>query len=338
MRALREFSSRHGMAVVLLMLFVFFALSTDAFLSQQNLTNVLRQVAMLGIAAVGMTMVILTGGIDLSVGSTVALVDVVAAVAMTSLGLDIYSAGLLAILAGCAVGLVNGLAVTVFAIPPLIATLASLTAVRGFAYITTGGLPIFGFPPAFSYLGRGMAGPVPVPVIVMFVVLLLGWTVLNRTRYGRRIYAIGGNTEAARLSGISVGRTLVLTYVLAGLFTALAGLILLSRLNSAQPNVATGFEMDVITAVVLGGISISGGEGRFSGVIFGIFIIGILSNGMILLNVQDYWQLVIKGAVLFTAVGLDQYNSRLNARSAQRAQAAATTEARPTVTATAIRS
>lgn len=335
MSLFRGFASRYGMAVVLIALFVVFSLSTDAFLTQQNLTNVLRQIAILGIVSVGMTLVVLTGGIDLSVGSTLALVGVVTATGMTAFGLDMYSACLLGIGVGALVGLVNGVAVSVFAISPLIATLATLTAVRGLAYITTGGLPVFGFPPEFAYLGRGMIGFVPVPVVIMFVVLVIGWLLLNRTRYGRHLYAIGGNAEAARLSGISVKFTLLVTYVAAGVFTGLGGVIMLSRLNSGQPNVATGFEMDVITAVVLGGISIAGGEGRFSGVIFGIFIIGILSNGMILLNVQDYWQLVIKGAVLLTAVGLDKYSSALSARAAQRAQAAAMMERRPEAAATA---
>jgi ribose transport system permease protein len=322
MTNVRSIVSRYGMAVVLLILIVFFSLTTDAFLSQQNVTNVLRQIAMLGIASVGMALVVLTGGIDLSVGSVIALVGVVVALAMTALGLNIYVACLLGLAVGAAVGLINGLAVTVFSIPPLIATLAMLTAVRGACYILSGGLPIFGFPPEFAVFGRGMIGFLPVSVLTMIVILAVGWVLLNRTRYGRYLYAIGGNQEAARLSGISVGFNLVVTYVLAGIFSAIAGIIMLSRLNSAQPNVATGFEMDVITAVVLGGISISGGEGRFTGVIFGILIIGVLSNGMILLNVQDYWQLVIKGAVLMLAVGLDRYYARLSKLNAQKAQAA----------------
>ncbi|CTQ55626.1 Ribose transport system permease protein RbsC [Roseibium album] len=319
---LQSFVTKYGMAVVLVGLIVFFSIFSEFFLTQQNLTNVFRQVAMLGIATVGMTLVVLTGGIDLSVGSTIALVGVVVAIAMTALGLDIYSAGALGLVVGATVGLINGTAVAIFSIPPLIATLAMLTAVRGVAYILTGGLPVYGFPKEFSYLGRGMVGYVPVPVTIMFAVIIIGWLILNRTRYGRFIYAIGGNLEAARLSGIPVKFNLIITYVIAGVFSAIAGIIMLSRLNSAQPNVATGFEMDVITAVVLGGISISGGEGRFTGVVFGIFVIGVLSNGMILLNVQDYWQLVIKGMVLMLAVGLDQYYTRLSHRAAQRVQAA----------------
>jgi ribose transport system permease protein len=330
MKNLNKFASRYGMAVVLVGLIVYFSIASEYFLTQQNLTNVLRQIAMLGIAAVGMTLVVLTGGIDLSVGSTIAFVGVVAASCMTTLGLDMYTASALGILTGALIGAINGIAVSVFAIPALIATLATLTAVRGFAFILTGGIPIFGFPEAFSYLGRGMIGPVPLPVLTMFIAFTIGWIILNRMKFGRFLYAIGGNREAARLSGISVGRTLMITYVIAGAFSGVAGVIMLSRLNSAQPNVANAFEMDVITAVVLGGVSIAGGEGRFTGVIFGVFIIGVLGNGMVLLNVQDYWQLVVKGAVLLAAVGLDQYYTRFGRRLATGKQSDAMTGAAAT--------
>lgn len=321
-----RFVSKYGMAVVLIALIVFFSLSSQYFLTEQNLTNVLRQVAMLGIASVGMTIVVLTGGIDLSVGSAMALVGVVTASCMTTFGLDIYTASLIGIGTGAAIGAVNGIAVTVFSIPALIATLATLTAVRGVAFILTGGIPIFGFPPEFSVIGRGAIGIIPIPVLTMFAVFVIGWLILNRTQFGRYLYAIGGNREAARLSGISVGKTLMAAYILAGTFSGVAGVIMLSRLNSAQPNVATAFEMDVITAVVLGGISISGGEGRFSGVVFGVLIIGVLSNGMILLNIQDYWQLVVKGLVLLAAVGMDQYYTKLGHRAAQKKKSESMTE------------
>jgi ribose transport system permease protein len=328
MTNLRTIASRYGMAIVLVALIALFSSLSDVFFTAENVTNVLRQVAMLGIASVGMTLVIMTGGIDLSVGSALALTGVISALAMTQLGLGAVAASLLGIASAACVGLVNGIAVATFRIPPLIATLATLTAIRGLAYIFSGGLPIFGFPPSFSYLGRGMVGIIPVPVIIMFVALALGWVILNRSRYGRHLYAVGGNPEAARLSGIPVRRNLLITYIVSGIFTGVAGVIMLSRLNSAQPNAGTGFEMDVITAVVLGGISIAGGEGRFIGVVFGIFIIGILSNGMILLNVQDYYQLVIKGAVLMGAVGLDQYYIHASQRTSRKNQAAAMVQPR----------
>lgn len=318
MTSFRSVASRFGMAFILLFLVLYFSAMSEAFLTQQNLTNILRQVAMLGIAAVGMTLVILTGGIDLSVGSTLALTGVVTALGMTYLDVGIIPSIILGLLTGVAVGLINGFAVTVLRIPPLIATLAMLTAARGVCFILTGGLPIFGFPPAFQVIGRGMIGIIPVPVLIMVIMMAIGWVLLNHTKYGRYLYAIGGNHEAARLSGVPVARNLVISYVIAGFFSAVAGIILLSRLNTGQPNTATGFEMDVITAVVLGGVSIAGGEGRFTGVIFGVLLIGVLSNGLTLLNVQEYYQLVIKGAALFLAVALDQYNLRMNEISRKR--------------------
>jgi ribose transport system permease protein len=256
-----------------------------------------------------MTMVILTAGIDLSVGSNMGLTGVIAAICMINFQMNWVLAGIVALFVAMMLGLINGLAVTKFKVPPLITTLATLTSARGLAYILTGGLPIFGFPKSFNVLGRGMIlGVLPVPVLIMIVVFGLGFFILNKTQYGRHLYAIGGNPEAARLSGIAVQKKLLLTYVFSAAFTGLAGLILLSRLNSCQPSTGIGFEMDVITAVVLGGISIAGGEGRFGGVVIGILIIGVLTNGMILMNVYEYYQQLIKGIVLLVAVGADQYS------------------------------
>lgn len=322
MDKIRTAASQYGMAFVLLALIALFSALSPVFFTYDNLSNVLRQSSMLGIAAVGMTFVILTGGIDLSVGSVVALTGVLTALAMQA-GLGILPSCIIGLIGASFVGVVNGVAITRFRIPALIATLATLSAVRGLSYILSGGLPIFGFPAEFNVLGRGMIGVVPVPVLILFIFVFIGWIVINRTQFGRRLYAIGGNVEAARLSGVPVTRNILITYVISALFAGCAGIIILSRLNSAQPNNATGFELDVITAVVLGGISIAGGHGRFIGVVFGVFVIGVLSNGMVLLNVQDYYQMVIKGAVLMFAVGLDQYSSDSNAKTARRKRAAA---------------
>ncbi len=307
MTLFRKLISKYGIVVILIGLFIFFSVISDAFLTMQNLTNIIRQFAMLGISAVGMTFVILTSGIDLSVGSNLGLTGVVAAFFMVNMQANPLLAGLLALMAAVAVGAINGISITKFKIPPLIATLATLTSVRGVCYIITGGLPVFGFPESFDWIGRGMIGPLPVPVMFLVVIFFIGWVVLHKTSYGRYLYAIGGNPEAARLSGIPVQRNLFLTYIYSGLFTGIAGLIMLSRLNSCQPGTGLGFEMDVITAVVLGGVSIAGGEGLFMGVVYGILIIGILSNGMTLMNLYDYYQQVVKGFVLLIAVGVDQY-------------------------------
>jgi len=305
---IKETLSRYGMLGVLIVLIIFFSFAAESFFTKQNIVNVLRQFSMLGISAVGMTLVILTAGIDLSVGSNMGLTGVIAALFMVNFGVNWVLSCIIALIGAVVLGLVNGLAVTKFKVPPLITTLATLTSARGLAYILTGGLPIFGFPKAFNVLGRGMVFAVPVPVLIMIAVFGLGFFVLKKTRYGRHLYAIGGNPEAARLSGIPVKKNLILTYVFSSVFTGIAGLILLSRLNSCQPSTGVGFEMDVITAVVLGGISIAGGEGRFGGVVIGILIIGVLTNGMIMMNVYEYYQQLIKGIVLLVAVGADQYS------------------------------
>jgi len=213
---------------------------------------------------------------------------------------------LFALAAGLAAGLVNGALVTYIKIPPLIATLGTQTAIRGLAYIMTNGYTIYGFPKAFNYLGKGYVGVIPVPVIIMVIVLIVGWYAVNHTKFGRYLYAIGGNGEASRLSGININLRLIIAYVISGGLAALAGVVELSRLNSGQPNAGEGYEMSAITAVVLGGISVSGGEGKFSGVVFGILIMGILSSGLVMMNISTYYQQLIKGLVLLFAVSIDQ--------------------------------
>jgi len=295
------------MFLVLIGLIVFFSLFSDNFFSSDNLINILRQMATIGIVAVGMTFVILTGGMDLSVGSILALSGVVTGYSMVTLELSIFISILLGMIAGIIVGLANGVVINFFSIPAFVTTLASMQIFLGVSLIITGGMPIFGFPKAFDFWGKGYIGPIPVPVIIMTLTMLAGWIVLNKTKYGRYLYAIGGNTEAARLSGIKIKKNLIITYVLSGFFASVASVIALSRLSSAQPKVGLEFGLDVITAVVLGGVSITGGEGKMSGVIFGVLIIGVLSNGLIMLQVQEYYQYVIKGLVLLLAVGMDNY-------------------------------
>lgn len=300
--------NKYGMLIVLIVLFLFFAISSSAFLAPSNLINITRQIAMLGIAAVGVTFVILTAGMDLSVGSVLALSGIVSAIAMVKLNANPAIAVILGLLTGAIIGLINGIIVTSVKIPPFITTLATMQIFRGICFILTGGLPVYGFPSSFDFIGKGYILNIPVPVIVMVLLFIIGWVVINKTRYGRHLYAIGGNIESARLSGINVKKELLLTYVLCGLFAAVAGVIMLSRISSGQPNMGNDFGLDVVTAVVLGGISIMGGEGKFTGVIYGVLIMGVLSNGLILLNVYDYYQYVVKGVVLLLAVGFDQYS------------------------------
>lgn len=296
---------KYGIFVVLLLLIVFFGVTSKAFLVPSNLFNVARQVSMLGIAAVGMAFVLLLGGIDLSIGSQITLVNIVAAWLMVNAQLHPIIASLIAILMSTSIGFLNGWIIANIKMPPLIVTLSTMTIIEGVAYIICRGIPIFGFPKSFSALGQGYVGPIPIPVIIMVVILLLGSFVLNKTYFGRYFYAVGGNEEAAKLSGIHVNRVKYLVYSLSGLFAGIAGIVMLSRTNSGQVLAGKGFEFDVLTAVVLGGVSVSGGFGKISNVVAGVLILGVLSNGLVLLDVSQYVQMVTKGLVLLLAVAFD---------------------------------
>ncbi|MEA3337347.1 MAG: ABC transporter permease [Chloroflexota bacterium] len=289
-------------------------------MTQPNLINIMRQVSFTGITAVGAAMVLLIGGIDLSIGSVLAFTGVIAAKVIIEAGMPPLVGLFAGVGAGMLVGLINGLIITRLHIPALITTLGTLTIVRGISFTLTSGLPVFGFPkePFLGFekgvqaVGKGYIGGIPVPVIIMITVFILGYIFLYRTYFGRYIYAIGGNAETSRLSGIKVERMQLLVYTLAGLLTGVAGMIVMGRVNSGQPSIGVGFELEVITAVVLGGISIAGGSGSLLGVILGVFIMGVLSNGLIILNVSEYNQMVVRGLVLLLAVGIDQL--RISAR------------------------
>ncbi|MCK9169884.1 MAG: ABC transporter permease [Treponema sp.] len=296
---------KYAMFLVLLILVVFFSLTTDAFLNPENLFNVARQVSMLGIASVGMTFVLLLGGIDLSIGSMITLVNIVAAWLMVNAKINPVVACLIALIMSTGLGFFNGLVIAKIRIPPLIVTLSMMTILEGFAYIICKGIPIFGFPKEFAIIGQGYIGPIPIPVIIMVVILLIGAVILNNTYFGRYFYAVGGNAEAAKLSGINVDGIQCLVYALSGLFAGIAGIVMLSRTNSGQALAGKGFEFECLTAVVLGGVSANGGFGRISNVVAGVLIIGVLSNGMVLLNVSQYVQMVTKGTLILLAVGFD---------------------------------
>jgi ribose transport system permease protein len=300
-----DFFKKYGIYSVLMVLMIVFSIASDAFLAPSNLFNVARQVSMLGIAAVGMTFTLLLGGIDLSIGSQITLVNIVAAWLMVKAGMPPVIASCFAIILSTLLGFINGWSIANIAMPPLIVTLCSMTVIEGVAYIISKGIPIFGFPESFSVIGQGYAGIVPIPVIIMVIILAIGAFILNKTYFGRYFYAVGGNEEASLLSGINVKRVKYLAYTLSGLFGGIAGIVMLSRTNSGQPLAGKGFEFDVLTAVVLGGVSVNGGYGKISNVVAGVFIIGVLSNGMVLLNVSQYVQMVTKGLVLFAAVAFD---------------------------------
>lgn len=296
---------KNGIFLVILVLCLIFAVASPVFLSAENIINIFRQVAVIGIVAVGMTFVVLTGGIDLSIGATIGVASVFTA-QMMLWGYSPVFAAFCSLIVCALFGLVNGVFINELLIPPLVATLGTMTALRGVAYLVSGGLPVFGFPDSFSVLGQGYVGFVPIPVIVMIGVFLSGYVVLEMTPLGRYVYGVGGNEEASRLSGISVKTIKYFVYTVSGFLSGIAGIVLLSRINSGQPKAGQGYEMDVITAVVIGGVSISGGEGRLGYVVAGVLIIGILSNGMILLNINEYVQWVVKGLVLVAAVGFDR--------------------------------
>lgn len=297
----------------LLILVVGFSTANPRFLSSNNLFTIARQVSMYGIASIGMTFVILIGGIDLSTGSIITLVNVVCAYLMVNLGLSIPVAILLSMALAVGIGLFNGALVSVIGIPAIIATFASQIIFAGVAYLISGGVPIYGFNESFKVIGQGYVGVIPVPVLIMIACFAIGSFILNKTYFGRYFYAVGGNEEASELSGIRVGKTKLLIYALAGLFAGLAGIVMLSRTNSAQPTAGIGYEFDVITCVVLGGVSISGGFGKISGVIAGVLIIGVLTNGMVLMNISAYMQLIVKGSVLILAVGVDSFQKKTSA-------------------------
>ncbi|MFC7644927.1 ABC transporter permease [Streptosporangium lutulentum] len=299
----------NGALVALVVLAVAMSLLSGDFLTVTNLLNVGVQAAVTAVLAFGVTFVIITGGIDLSVGSVAALSAIVLAWTTTSAGLPWPLAILIALAVGLACGLVNASLIAYGKLPPFIATLAMLGIARGLALVISQGSPIQ-LPDAVTHLGDTIGDYLPVPVIVMVVMGVITAVILNRTYTGRAIYAIGGNEEAARLSGIKVNRQKLITYALSGAFAAVAGVVLASRLASAQPQAATGYELDAIAAVVIGGASLSGGKGRAFGTFVGALILAVLRNGLNLLSVSAFWQQVVIGVVIALAVLLDTLRRR----------------------------
>ncbi len=297
----------YATVIVFLVIIIILSIATDDFLTARNLSNVGRQVTMNAIVAAGMTVVLLTGGIDLSVGSIVALVGVVTAMFLVD-GTPVWLSILIGLALGGFVGLINGLIITRLKIPYFIVTLAMMTIVRGVGFLLTGGLPVAYFPESFQMIGKGSVGPFSVSVIIVAIVFFLLHVVLGHTSLGRYIYAIGGNEEAVRLSGINVGMYKTIVYVICGVTAAMSGIILASRLDSGQPTAGQGYELDAIAAVVIGGTKLSGGEGKIFQTLVGALIIGVLSNGLNLLNVSSYWQFILKGLVILIAVFVSSQN------------------------------
>ena len=293
-----------GLLLALILLCVVLSFLSPVFFTALNIKNVLRDAALVAIAGIGMVMVILLGEIDLSVGSVQAVAGIVAVAVLNS-----FSSGSVALaatlFAGACIGLINGLLITRAQINSLIATLGMMAILRGGAMVSTQAVSIQGAVDSFIEIGTGHIGPFPIPVLIAFLLLVLFFYVLHYTTFGRYVYAVGGNPQAARLSGLPVERIRIAVFVIAGLLAALSAFILASRLNSGQPNAGLGFELQVIAAVILGGISLTGGVGTLAGALIGILILTVLSNGLVLLNVSSFYHDIARGIVIILAVYLD---------------------------------
>jgi galactofuranose transport system permease protein len=298
-----SFAQRHGALIALILVCIFAFARYETFLTPENLFNVLRQYSMIGLMALGMTFVILTGGIDLSVGSLFAVASVVAAY-MAGRGLLI--ALLAAVCATALLGFINGLVIARARIQPFIVTLAMMIAARGLALAVTNESSVSvgrSSDSNFTWLAWGYLGPLPVPVVILFLAFVLGWLVLNHTRFGRHVYSIGDNEEAARLMGLNVGRVTILVYTLSGALAGLAGVILASRLGAGQPIAGTGWELEAIAAVVIGGTLLTGGQGSVMSTLVGVLLLGIIFNIFNLEGqISPWWQLVLRGVILLAVV------------------------------------
>ncbi|UXZ09388.1 ribose ABC transporter permease [Clostridium perfringens] len=292
--------SKYKSLIGLVLLCIVITIVTPNFLSVSNITNVFTQVSVNAIIAIGMTFVILTGGIDLSVGSTLAISGAVGASIVKSTG-NVFLAIIVAAVIGIAVGLINGLLVSKGKLQAFIVTLATMTIFRGATLVFTDGTQISKLPEAFVKIGNGKLGFMPIPVIITIIIAIIAVYALSQTRFGRYLYALGGNEDASRLSGINTDKIKTLVYVVSGFASAIAGVIITSRIGSASPNAGTGFELDAIAAVVIGGTSLAGGEGTITGT-----LIGVLNNGLNLMNVSPFYQSIVKGLVILIAVLLDK--------------------------------
>jgi inositol transport system permease protein len=305
------FLEKYGVLVFLVLLIILFTVYNPRFLSARNVTNILTEVSIYGIIGIGMTYIILTGGIDLAVGSLLAFSAMCGAYIVSTLGGDFTMSWFVALLVACAVGTavgyLHGKVTTRFNVPPFIVTLGGMTVWRGATLILNDGAPISGFNAGFRWWGRGDILGIPVPVLVFFIVAVAGYVVLRYTRYGRQVYAVGGNPEAARLSGLSVSFVVCSVYVITGFLTGLAGFLLSARLGSAEAIAGVGYELRVIASVVIGGTSLLGGMGGVGGTVIGALLIGVLINGLVIMNVSAYYQQVIIGAIIVLAVGFDTF-------------------------------
>ncbi len=301
---------RIGILLAFIVVCILFGILTPVFFNPLNILNVIRQVSIIGVIAVGMTFVILLGGIDLSVGSVVAFTGIIAAGFQVKWGGSLFLSIFIPLLVGGGIGFLNGFISTKGGLHPFIVTLGTMSIFRGATLLVAKGRPISGMSKSFRFIGAGMIGPIPFPVILFLGSVIIAAIILRRTVFGRYIYAIGGNEEAALLSGIRVDRYKISAFTILGFLSALSGLILTSRLNSGELVAGEGYELDVIASVVIGGTSMMGGEGGVYGTLIGALLIGVISNGLNLLGVQPYWQMIVRGSIIILAVLMDKMKRR----------------------------
>ena len=307
---LKAWLGRFGLVIALVAIVAVLSVVKPTFMTVPNLVNVVRQISINGILAVGVTYVLLTGGVDLSLGSLVALTGVVAAGFAHPGQYPVIVPVLMGVLAGAICGLANGVVVTKGRVAPFIVTLGMMTIARGLALVLSGGRPVSNLSKPFTSLGSGDLCGVPIPVVILFGVALLSYLFLKNIRLGRYIYAVGGNENAARASGISVDGVKMFAYTICGAMAGLAGVVLASRITTGQPNAGVGYELDAIAAVVIGGTSLSGGVGGVGGTLLGALLMGVINNGLDLLNVSSYYQQIVKGVIIIGAVWLDQQQEK----------------------------
>lgn len=315
----KEYMRSYALFIIFIVMCIVLSFASETFLTPNNIINVFRQISINGILALGMTFVIILGGIDISIGSVAAVAGVVSALVLDMYPTMAVPAILAGILAGGIMGMIIGFLVAKMRIAPFIASLAMMTIARGLALVIAGGVPHTIYNEAYISIGNGYIWPKPTPdsislpisVLILLICIVIVATILYKTKFGRYVYAVGGNEDAARVSGVKVSRVKFLTFVINGLLCGVAGIVLAARITSGQPAAAAGYELDAIAAVIIGGASLSGGAGKVSGTIIGALIIGVLNNGLVLLAVSSYYQQIIQGIIIAGAVILDSRTKRI---------------------------
>lgn len=292
----------YGPVVIMLIVFAIFAITQKSFLTGSNIMNVLRQVSIYGICVTGVSFVMISGGVDFSVGSQIALLGLIAASLTNTFHVPVILAFAAAIAIGILIGLLNAGIASAFSLMPLVVTMCSMLIISGLALIVTNGYAIYDMPESFLWIGQGRVLGIPVSIIVMFICIFIGWFILNRTYLGRNIYALGGNEEAARLAGIETKKLRMIVYAISGTFVAIASLTLAARTNNASATAGNNYQFDCLTAACLGGIQLGGGNGNILKSFLGVLTIGILNNGLVLAGASTNWQTVLKGVLLLVAI------------------------------------